>query len=251
MDLSSLRLLATLDDLLAAAKNLSSREFIDLLGRYHGPLAEGIRQLNHFAWRHRREHAVTFREERGSCVLYLFGPESAQRILVGKLISATQDDETSTSEPSWSSVEAPSVGGATGLSLEYCSDLERVVQCCIAVLESWRNFLDPLDTHLDTKPTGDTESNTNLRESLTQNDRRILLAMRKLSATKLKPESANDILRTAMCGDPKTAFKRLRSEGLVDSKGGRSGGYWLTGKGERFAQNMDCDPSGCTPSCTP
>lgn len=71
---------------------------------------------------------------------------------------------------------------------------------------------------------------------LTPNDQDILVAMYEMAATTAKPEVGKDIFDAALGkGDHKKGFDRLIAEGLVDSREGRGGGYWLTPKGSHVA----------------
>lgn len=75
-----------------------------------------------------------------------------------------------------------------------------------------------------------------LDSRLTDNDRDILTAMYELGATKAKPDSAENIVKTALATcDHKSGFKRLKKENLVGTAKGRGGGVWLTPRGRHVA----------------
>ncbi len=78
-----------------------------------------------------------------------------------------------------------------------------------------------------------------LASPLTDNDRDILLAMLELNATITEPKTGPEIMNAAIHrGDAKRAFKRLKFNGLVHSKQGRTGGYWLTDSGIALAKTL-------------
>tara|TARA_A100001391_G_C5044452_1_gene271754 strand:- start:307 stop:1236 length:930 start_codon:yes stop_codon:yes gene_type:complete len=78
-----------------------------------------------------------------------------------------------------------------------------------------------------------------LRSPLTENDRCLLSAMLQLDAGKHYPKSGSMVVGTALySGDTKRAFDNLLANGLVKSKTGRGGGYWLTGDGRLWAEYL-------------
>ena len=89
-------------------------------------------------------------------------------------------------------------------------------------------------------PNGNTHSNgLELDGPLTENDRCIIQAMIDLGATIDNPQSAVVILRSALAQrNNKHEFVRLKAYGIVESKVGRGGGYWLTDKGRALAVAM-------------
>lgn len=75
--------------------------------------------------------------------------------------------------------------------------------------------------------------------ALTDNDRYVLLAMDQLQANATNPQLGEAIFTAAICrGDHKKGFSRLRADGLVDSRVGRCGGYWLTELGQQVVEEI-------------
>lgn len=89
-------------------------------------------------------------------------------------------------------------------------------------------------------PNGNTHRNgLELDGPLTENDRCIIQAMIDLGTTIDNPQSAVVILRSALAQrNNKHEFVRLKAYGIVESKVGRGGGYWLTDKGRALAVDM-------------
>lgn len=87
---------------------------------------------------------------------------------------------------------------------------------------------------------------------LTENDRHILVAMLESGARLVYPQSAKTIVGAALFrGDEKRAFRNLRQNGLVKSKTGAGGGYWLTESGKAIANQIKSigateAPTDCT-----
>lgn len=81
--------------------------------------------------------------------------------------------------------------------------------------------------------------NCELDVPLTDNDRSILRAMHELQCSMINLCDGQSIVEAAIVsGDTKSAFIRLKANGLVDGKPGRSGGYWLTSKGIRILRQV-------------
>jgi len=78
-----------------------------------------------------------------------------------------------------------------------------------------------------------------LTEPLTDNDRDILIAMLEAGSSKVSPTKGDGIIRLALgSGDKNKAFQRLVANRLVESKGGKGGGYWLTMCGLKIAKGL-------------
>lgn len=81
-----------------------------------------------------------------------------------------------------------------------------------------------------------------LHHPLSENDRSILTAMLEIDAAIHNPQSAATIVKTALySGDQKRAFENLMLNGLVKSKEGRAGGYWLTDTGIELAKRLSAN----------
>ena len=78
-----------------------------------------------------------------------------------------------------------------------------------------------------------------IAKALTDNDRCVLLAMDQMQANATRPQRGDVIFVAAICrGDHKKGFSRLRADGLVDSRVGHGGGYWLTDLGQRVVEEL-------------
>ena len=89
-----------------------------------------------------------------------------------------------------------------------------------------------------------------LGESLDPNSKIILQTMLELNCNEFNRLSATEIIKAALySGDEKRAFNQLKRLGLVTSKEGRSGGYWLTEKGTNMGSKINggtVTPTDCT-----
>jgi hypothetical protein len=130
--------------------------------------------------------------------------------------------------------------------LEFDRGLKRA-EVLDSPLAEWRRFFLPEEKEpqtgaadADPLPPGADSGDSDAGESpLAANDRFILQAMLEMNADVMHPRSAREIVRAAVStGDEKRAFDNLKRNGLVKSKQGRCGGYWLTQKGKEAAEEL-------------
>ncbi|MEM7473711.1 MAG: hypothetical protein AAF483_01880 [Planctomycetota bacterium] len=113
----------------------------------------------------------------------------------------------------------------------------------VSQTEDFRDDQQPLDVELKGSDVAQDEESSSLRSklesTLTENDRFILVAMLNLKAFATKPETGRSVVEAALFrGDVKRAFRNLVANKLVDSKKGKSGGYWLTETGAALAAEL-------------